>query len=253
MRARSLKRVRERHEDPFIDADVTPEMLVKSAYNDLKTLDKENADVVARHLVMVARLLDEDPEKAHMHAISASRRGGRMALTRETLGITAYTIGDFALALRELKTYQRITGRNDQIALMVDAERGVGRPDKALELGRSVNRTQLEDSVQVNLAIAMSGARLDMDQPELALAELEISQLRAEKAFAYHVPLYYAYAEVLRDLGRNDEAQTWERRGDLLADAIDARDGADGSDESIGIVTEYEHVDDDDVEAGDAS
>ncbi|NBX22821.1 MAG: hypothetical protein EBR52_01635, partial [Microbacteriaceae bacterium] len=190
---------------------------------------------------------------AMLHAVDMRRVVSNNVMTvYETLGITAYTIGDFALALRELKTYQRITGRNDQIALMVDAERGVGRPDKALELGRSVNRTQLEDSVQVNLAIAMSGARLDMDQPELALAELEISQLRAEKAFAYHVPLYYAYAEVLRDLGRNDEAQTWERRGDLLADAIDARDGADGSDESIGIVTEYEHVDDD-VEAGDAS
>jgi len=243
MRARTLKRVRERHEDPYIDADVTPEMLIKSAYNDLKTLDKENADVVARHLVMVARLLDEDPEKAHMHAISASRRGGRIALTRETLGITAYTIGDFALALRELKTYQRITGRDDQIALMVDAERGVERPDKALELGRSVDRTKLEDSVQVNLAIAMSGARLDLNQPELALAELEISQLRAEKAYEYHIPLYYAYAEVLSELGRTDEAATWERRGDLLDEAIDKRDTAGGTDESVGIVTEYEAED----------
>lgn len=239
-RARTMKRVRERHEDPFIDADVTPEMLIKSAYNDLKTLDKENADVVARHLVMVARLLDENPEKAHMHAISASRRGGRIGLTRETLGITAYTIGDFSLALRELKTYQRITGRDDQIALMVDAERGVGRPDKALELGRSVDRTKLEDSVQVNLAIALSGARLDKDQVDLALAELEIPQLRAEKAYAYHVPLYYAYADVLAELGRDEEAAKWSRRAELLDEALDRMETAGGTDESMHVETEYE-------------
>lgn len=242
MRARTLKRVRERHEDPYIDADVTPEMLIKSAYNDLKTLDKENADVVARHLVMVARLLDEDPEKAHMHAISASRRGGRIGLTRETLGITAYTIGDFALALRELKTYQRITGRDDQIALMVDSERGVGRPDKALEVGRSFDRTKLDDSVQVNLAIAMSGARLDLEQTELALAELEIPQLRAEKAYAYHAPLYFAYGDVLAELGREDEAAKWERRGELLDAALDKMEIDGGTDESMGIETEYETV-----------
>ena len=242
MRARALKRVRERHEDPYIDADVTPEMLIKSAYNDLKTLDKENADVVARHLVMVARLLDEDPEKAHMHAISASRRGGRIGLTRETLGITAYTIGDFALALRELKTYQRITGRDDQIALMVDSERGVGRPDKALEVGRSVDRTKLDDSVQVNLAIAMSGARLDLEQTELALAELEIPQLRADKAYAYHAPLYFAYGDVLAELGREEEAAKWERRGELLDAALDKREIDGGTDESMGIETEYETV-----------
>jgi tetratricopeptide (TPR) repeat protein len=240
MRARTLKRVRERHEDPYIDADVTPEMLIKSAYNDLKTLDKENADVVARHLVMVARLLDEDPEKAHMHAISASRRGGRIGLTRETLGITAYTIGDFALALRELKTYQRITGRDDQIALMVDSERGVGRPDKALEVGRSVDRTKLDDSVQVNLAIAMSGARLDLEQTELALAELEIPQLRADKAYAYHAPLYFAYGDVLAELGREEEAAKWERRGELLDAALDKMEIDGGTDESMGIETEYE-------------
>jgi hypothetical protein len=242
MRARTLKRVRERHEDPYIDADVTPEMLVKSAYNDLKTLDKENADVVARHLVMVARLLDEEPEKAHMHAISASRRGGRIGLTRETLGITAYTIGDFGLALRELKTYQRITGRDDQIALMVDSERGVGRPDKALEVGRSVDRTKLDDSVQVNLAIAMSGARLDLEQTELALAELEIPQLRAEKAYAYHAPLYFAYGDVLAELGRTQEAAKWQRRGELLDAALDKMEIDGGTDESIGIETEYETV-----------
>ncbi len=60
-------------------------------------------------------------------------------------------IGDFALALRELRTYRRISGKDDQIALMFDSERGVGRPERALELGRSVERADLPVEVRVEL------------------------------------------------------------------------------------------------------
>ncbi len=87
---------------------------------------------------------------------------------------------------------------------MVDSERGVGRPDRALEVGRAVDRAELPVAVQVSLAIAMSGARLDQGQPELALAELEIPQLDPDRAFSYSPALFSAYAEVLDELGRTD-------------------------------------------------
>ncbi|WP_233255463.1 hypothetical protein [Naasia lichenicola] len=173
---------------------------------------------------MAARLIDEDPELAHRHALSAARRAGRIAVVRETLAITAYAIGDFALALRELRTYRRISGSNDQLPLMVDSERGVGRPDRALETGRSVDRSTLPVSVQVGLAIAMSGARLDLGQTDAALAELEIPQLDPTRAFDYSPALFAAYAEVLGDLGRGREAELWRTRADVAADALD--DGA---------------------------
>lgn len=140
---------------------------------------------------------------------------------RETLGITAYATGDFALALRELRTYRRISGRDDQLPLMVDSERGVGRPEKALELGRSVARDRLEPAVQVALAIAMSGARLDLGQPEAALEELRIPQLDPERAFAWSPALFDAYATVLEELGREDEAEQWWQRSDRASIALE--------------------------------
>ena len=132
--------VRSRHDDPIIPEGVTADELDRIARNELKTLSKENADGVALHLVMAARLIESDPALAHQHAISAARRAGRIGVVRETLAITAYATGDYALALRELRTYRRITGRNDQLPMMVDSERGLGRPEKALEEGRSVPR-----------------------------------------------------------------------------------------------------------------
>ncbi|CAN5482149.1 hypothetical protein BH10ACT7_BH10ACT7_26250 [soil metagenome] len=197
------------------------------ARNELKTLSKENAEGVARHLVMAARLIEEEPALAHAHAISAARRAGRIGVVRETLAITAYATGDYALALRELRTYRRITGRDDQLPMMVDSERGLGRPEKALELGRSVPRASLPVPVQVELAIAMSGARLDLGHPDAALAELQIPQLDPTKAYSYSPALFAAYAIVLEERGRGAEAAEWFTRADVAADALDETDAED--------------------------
>ncbi|WP_156401829.1 hypothetical protein [Agromyces sp. Soil535] len=212
--------MRPRHEEPEIPERIEARDLDKGARAELKTLSKDNADWVARHLVAASEYLDEDPELAHHHAMSAARRAGRIAVVRETLAITAYATGDFALALRELRTYRRISGNNDQLPLMVDSERGVGRPDRALEVGRAVDRNELPAAVQVGLAIAMSGARLDLGQPELALAELEIPQLDPDRAFSYSPALFSAYAEVLEELGRDTEAAPWRARADRAEEAL---------------------------------
>lgn len=219
-----IRSVRARHDDPAIPDDVSAKELDRVALNELKTLSKENAEGVAKHLVMSARLIESDPALAHEHAISAARRAGRIGVVRETLAITAYAIGDYALALRELRTYRRITGRDDQLPMMVDSERGLGRPERALELGRSVPRATLPVSVQVQLAIAMSGARLDLGNAEAALVELQIPQLDAANAYQYSPDLFDAYATVLEELGRTAEAQEWFDRAEIAADALGEAD-----------------------------
>ncbi|WP_208645142.1 hypothetical protein [Rathayibacter festucae] len=229
--------MRPRHDDPDLPDDVQAKDLDKVARNELRTLSKDNAEWVARHLVMAGRLLEEDPELAHRHVLSAARRAGRIAVVRESLAISAYATGDFALALRELRTYRRISGSDEQVPLMVDSERGVGRPDKALELGRSVDRSTLSPGAQVSLAIAMSGARLDLGQGELALMELEIPQLDPDRAFSYSPDLFAAYALVLEEVGRAEEAAEWQRRADIAARAVFAAEGG-GDDETIEVVEE---------------
>lgn len=182
---------------------------------------------------MAARVIDSDPTLAHAHAQAAVKRAGRIAVVRETAAITAYATGDFALALRELRTYRRISGKDDQIALLVDSERGVGRPDRALEAGRGVDRAALPAGVRVELAIAMSGARLDLGEPERALSELDIPELDPDRAFEWSPALFAARATVLEELGRIEEAQEWQRRAIIAADALDAAAGYAESEELI--------------------
>jgi hypothetical protein len=252
--ARELRSVRTRHDDPDIPDSVKPDDLDRVARNELKTLTKENAEWVARHLVMAATLIDDNPTRAHQHALSAARRAGRIGVVRETLAITAYETGDYALALRELRTYRRITGSNDQLPLMVDSERGVGRPERALELGRTVDRASLSPAVRVALSIAMSGARLDLGQSDMALAELQIPELDPNKAFEWSPELFAAYAEVLGELERSDEAAVWRKRAIVAAEVLDERNGVFES-ETMDVYEEEldgdeEHLDDEQLGGG---
>ncbi|MFT4231666.1 MAG: hypothetical protein QM606_02665 [Leucobacter sp.] len=218
--------MRAEHEDPVIPDDVQAKDLHPAARNELKTLQVDLQDRVARHLAMVAMLIDDDLELAHQHALSASRRAGRIPVTRETLAITAYRLGDFALALRELRTYRRLSGLDAHAALMVDCERGLGRPEKAIETGLEVDAKQLDTEQRVHLAIAMSGARLDLGQTQQALFELEIPELNPKKAFSWSPELFAAYAAVLEDLGRETEARTWQEHADRAAAALQDHLGA---------------------------
>lgn len=223
-----------RHDDPRVDEDATPSELDRSAWRELKALTKENAEWVAGHLVMASRVVDEDPERAHQHALAAARRAGRIPVVRETLGITAYLVGDFALALRELRTYRRLSGSNDQVPMMVDCERGLGRPGKALELAGEVNRAELSAPIAVELAIARSGARLDLGQLDLALQELEIPQLNPDVAYSYSPALFDSYATILSLMGNEEQAQIWGERANRAAQALES--AGDAGEDAVVVV-----------------
>jgi hypothetical protein len=214
-----VARERTGEKSPLIPSEITPEDLEFGVRVQLKTLTPENAEMVARHLAMVSLLIDDDPELAHRHAKAAAQRAGRLALVHETLGITAYAVGDYTLALRELLTHRRLTGSNDQLPLIVDCERGMGRPQRGLEAVVGVDRKSLDVGVRINLAVALSGARLDMGQPEAALLELQTGELSDKRVYPQSPLMFRAYAECLRELGRDlDDAARWEN----LADAADA-------------------------------
>ncbi len=213
-----VKRDRDVEKSPLIPSEITPDDLDLGVRVQLKTLTAENAEMVARHLAMVNLLIEKDPELAHKHALAASRRAGRLAIVHETLGVTAYTVGDYALALRELLTHRRLSGSLDQIPLIVDSERGMNRPAKALEAASGVDRRKLAVGVRINLAIALSGARLDLGDAKNAKLELEIPELSPKQIFPQSPLLFRSYAEVLRELGQSGES--WDELADRAEKAL---------------------------------
>ncbi|SEH79774.1 Tetratrico peptide repeat-containing protein [Mycolicibacterium rutilum] len=194
---------------PPLPERIEARQLAPDVRGELTTLDKSSADYVARHLVAAGELLDDDPAAALEHARAARTRAGRIAAVREAVGIAAYHCGDWAQALAELRAARRMGSRSPLLALIADCERGVGRPERAIELARSPEAAQLTGDDADELRIVVAGARSDLGQHEQALAVLSSPQPDPSRTGQTAARLFYMYAETLLALGRNDDARQW--------------------------------------------
>jgi hypothetical protein len=198
---------------------VTGKELDRSVHQQLRTLSKENAEGVAQHLVMVAALLEaDDIMGAEAHAETAVRRAGRVPAAREALGLVAYRKGEWARALSEFRTARRLSGSSHMLPLMVDCERGLGRPERALELATSPEARTLSLAERIELAIVISGIRRDLGQPEAAVLALQIPQLKSTSRKPWSARLAYAYADALLATGDEKGARDWFARAADLDD-----------------------------------
>lgn len=191
---------------PVIDEDVTGRELEKSVRQELATLEGPVAGTVARHLVMAGRLMDDDPEAAHAHAQHARTLAGRVALVREAAGYAAYNAGHYDVALNEFRTARRISGRAEFLAVMADCERGVGRPEKAVELAGDPAADTLPPDARAELAIVTAGALRDLHRSGEALALLQRTMPTPAPQEQWVARVQYALGDVLAEAGRLDDA-----------------------------------------------
>ncbi|MBO2450201.1 hypothetical protein J4573_24070 [Actinomadura barringtoniae] len=193
--------------------EVTGEELDADARAELRTLPKDLALRVARHLVQAGSLAEEDPELAYKHARAARRLASRVGLVREAAGLAAYRAGEWAEALAELRAARRLSSAEDAyLPIMADCERGLGRPERALDLIKSPDAKKLDPMGRVELRIVESGARRDLGQYDAAVVALQIPELRDRRLRPWSARLFYAYADALADAERTDEASEWFAR-----------------------------------------
>ncbi|HCQ17857.1 MAG TPA: hypothetical protein DIU42_01320 [Dermacoccus sp.] len=237
-----------RKPEPVLPEDITGYELDKAVRQQLRTLSKENAEGVAKHLVAAAELLDENPEKALDHAQHAVSRAGRVPAAREALGLVLYRTGEFAEALREFRTARRLSGSDHLLPYMVDCERGLGRYERALELANSPEAQRLSEADNIELAIVVSGVRRDMGQSRAAVVGLRIPALQKATTQPWAARLFYAYADALLDLGEREEARAWFVKADA-ADRDGETDAADRIDQIDGFeLTDLAPEDEQDVD-----
>jgi tetratricopeptide (TPR) repeat protein len=155
---------------------------------------------------------DDDRATASAHAEVARRLGSRLAVVREATGVVAYQAGDYERALRDLQAARRIGGSVSALAVMADCERALGRPQRALDIAASADPADLDVGELVELLIVTAGARLDLGQPEAAVATLRTRHLEARSAEPWQERLWFAYAEALTAAGREEEGRMWMRR-----------------------------------------
>ncbi|CAL9581243.1 hypothetical protein SUDANB121_05063 [Nocardiopsis dassonvillei] len=182
--------------------------------------------------------VDEDPERAYTHAAYARRKASRVPGVREASGVAAYTVGKWQEALSDLRAARRMSGRDNFLAIMADCERGLGRPERALEITGDPAAEQLDAAERIELRIVAAGARRDMGDIKGALAELQVPELKERRARPWIARLFYAYADVLEELGREEDAREYFSR----ASAVDT-EGVTDADERLAVLEGVELVD----------
>jgi tetratricopeptide (TPR) repeat protein len=116
-------------------------------------------------------------------------------------------------ALAELQTYRRISGRPDQNHLIADAERALGRPERAVPLaeealvGRGVPIAAKAEAV-----IVAASALADMGRFDQALGLLRRVRTSDDVARPEVLRVWYVIADVLEKAGRPREAAAQFRK-----------------------------------------
>ncbi|GAA1942992.1 hypothetical protein [Amycolatopsis minnesotensis] len=213
-------------EAPELPEGVEFSDLDEEARRELRTLPKALAETVGKHLVAAGSLMDDDPDTALEHARYAKAKASRVPIVREALGLVAYHTGNWAESLSELRAVRRMTRSETHIAIIADAERALGRPERALDLAKEANVGALPREVQIELRIVAAGARRDLGQLDAAVVSLQGDDLDTRKREVWSARLFYAYADNLAAAGRTDEAVRWFMNA-AEADDEDTTDAAE--------------------------
>ncbi|MEU4127213.1 tetratricopeptide repeat protein [Streptomyces virginiae] len=193
---------------------------------ELLSLPKGLAEEVSKNLVMVARLIDDEPEQAYAYSRIALRLASRVAAVREAAGFAAYATQKYSEALAEFRAAKRMTGSVELWPVMADCERGLGRPERALAMAGEPEVQKLDKAGQVEMRLVAAGARRDQGQLEAAIVTLQSPELASNAVQPWTARLRYAYADALLAAGREDEAREWFGKA-LEADKDGATDASD--------------------------
>jgi tetratricopeptide (TPR) repeat protein len=185
------------------------------------------AEKVARFLVAAENaLLDDDFETARAYVDVAKFDAGRVAPVREAAAIVYYLSGDYEAALSELRAVRRMTGSQSFVPLMADCERGLGRPQKALDFIKGIDMNLLDTETRIEVLLVASGARADLGQLDAAVLVLQVPELNKLPDGDIKARLQYGYADALLAAGRREDAHTWMKKASAsdINDITDAQE-----------------------------
>ncbi|MFO7294258.1 MAG: CDC27 family protein [Actinomycetes bacterium] len=126
----------------------------------IRTTPKARRDPALTHLTRgVAAFADERYAAAYEQLKRAKDLAPQSATVRELLGLSAYYLEKWEEALRELRTFRRISGEPTQVPVEIDCLRALGRTDDAEKTFRMLEdldpRPETDDEARVVFASSL--------------------------------------------------------------------------------------------------
>jgi len=188
--------------EEIFDLELEPDL-----YAELESFGGRTS-TLAKHLLSVQVLAESDPQAAYQHALKLRTRIPRSALARQTSCIAAYRAGHYKEAIKEEAAYRRISAAFDLVPIAADSERGLGRPQRALDMVTQFEPEKLDSDTRTELFIVGGGARRDLKDDDAARVLLQ-KAVRAAKSPMAMARARYALGDLLADHGDVEQARKW--------------------------------------------
>jgi tetratricopeptide (TPR) repeat protein len=168
--------------------------------------------------------------KALSEAEAAKELSPREATIRELIGLSAYRLGRWDLALRELRTFRRFTGESTHVPIELDVLRALDRPADVEDLWKRFQQFDADGDTRNEARVVFASFLMDRGEDHRAWEVSDPKRL-GEDPGESELRVWYVAARAAQRLGDTVTARR-------LYEAVEAADpafpGLDDLDRLIG-------------------
>jgi len=194
--------------EPEIPEDLTINLLPSDIFVKIPTtLSNEMRTKLGLHIVATQFFLDQNPKLAFEHAKFCLLLAPGFDVTQELLGLCAYRLGLYKLALREFIQTRKRNHSNEYIPMIIDSYRALGKDDKAWQLANQFLNVELDIETRVEFMIVYASLLADKGEYETALQLIKKELREKGTPHPQRVRLFEAESYILEQMGKIEEAE----------------------------------------------
>ena len=152
-------------------------------------------------------------------------RYAAVAEVQELYGLTLYRLGRWTAASHRLEHYETLTRSVDQLPVLADCYRALGRLNDVHEVWDRLRHADPDAQTMTEGRIVAAGALADEGRPRDAIRLLEAGPLRPKRPGEHHLRLWYALADLYDRVGDLQRARRgFARVADVEPGFVDVHD-----------------------------